>query len=618
SIPLNLPFSPLPFPALPSPPATPSCSTTAAADPQLLARLLAALNDPVKFVGILASQITAAIATNSGTSQSLATPPSANTPPITTPADLEAAAAAAVAAAGLSAAALAGSLGCVAALTGGSDLGVSKDCDSATGTVCLFDDVCLTSCEPKCVSMAEICSEYVERSGPSSLSTQKRTRSESPFSTTYAESDEDHHADESSPESPLLFSGRPTKRACPSTRAAMVQPFVTAPMMSSKPQLPPKDREAELAKKRERERKRREDKRRAEEERRKSRSKHTAAAIAARAAAQAETAARAAAEVVGSVDAQAVVESSASSDSGTSLPVSVSASPVLDIASGLPSPPAAVHNGVSESSLPRDSDTITVETPAETSVPLAPTSTSTQQETPSTPPPSPAKTSPPSPTNTSPPMPIIIAVTPAPVSSAGSTESIPASRFHSGSKATISNNPARPRITPGAVSAMVRLSTPSPGLVRKTIPPSIRPVSRSPTTDSSDDCASLAGTESEESISVKAAGALLIGRPMSALLPPGQKRTFVCSVRGCGKSYKNANGLKYHEQHGHYTDTGDPTLNAIINKPYMCTIPNCGKRYKNPNGLKYHIEHAHSNFLSNLTGESPSATRTPVPKVATT
>ncbi|KXS11216.1 hypothetical protein M427DRAFT_61007, partial [Gonapodya prolifera JEL478] len=127
---------------------------------------------------------------------------------------------------------------------------------------------------------------------------------------------------------------------------------------------------------------------------------------------------------------------------------------------------------------------------------------------------------------------------------------------------------------------------------------------------SSDDASSTIGTDCGEE-SMRMAGALLIGRsPSVASAASGasgdvkEKRSYVCSVKGCGKSYKNANGLKYHEQHGHFTDTGDPTLNAIINKPYLCAIPECGKRYKNPNGLKYHIEHAHSSLIANILGES--------------
>lgn len=63
-------------------------------------------------------------------------------------------------------------------------------------------------------------------------------------------------------------------------------------------------------------------------------------------------------------------------------------------------------------------------------------------------------------------------------------------------------------------------------------------------------------------------------------------RPYRCKVAGCAKAYKNPGGLKYHMQHGHCQDTGDPEMNNIIHKPYQCTVPDCQKRYKNLNGLK--------------------------------
>jgi hypothetical protein len=64
-------------------------------------------------------------------------------------------------------------------------------------------------------------------------------------------------------------------------------------------------------------------------------------------------------------------------------------------------------------------------------------------------------------------------------------------------------------------------------------------------------------------------------------------RPFVCPVAGCGKTYKNANGLKYHAIHGHD--------GVLVEKPHKCPFSGCGKRYKNSNGLKYHFQHSHPN-----------------------
>lgn len=65
-------------------------------------------------------------------------------------------------------------------------------------------------------------------------------------------------------------------------------------------------------------------------------------------------------------------------------------------------------------------------------------------------------------------------------------------------------------------------------------------------------------------------------------------RPYVCKVEGCGKSYKNPNGLKYHTLHGHEREGQESEQ-----KPHCCPYVGCPKRYKNPNGLKYHIQHGH-------------------------
>lgn len=88
------------------------------------------------------------------------------------------------------------------------------------------------------------------------------------------------------------------------------------------------------------------------------------------------------------------------------------------------------------------------------------------------------------------------------------------------------------------------------------------------------------------------AGALLASANSNA----NADKPYKCPVGGCDKAYKNPNGLKYHNQHGHCNMTADDSDNMA--KPYQCTIGDCGKRYKNLNGLKYHIEHSHMAALN--------------------
>ncbi|CAO3630724.1 unnamed protein product [Mucor fragilis] len=89
------------------------------------------------------------------------------------------------------------------------------------------------------------------------------------------------------------------------------------------------------------------------------------------------------------------------------------------------------------------------------------------------------------------------------------------------------------------------------------------------------------------------AGALLASANTNA----NADKPYKCPVSGCDKAYKNPNGLKYHNQHGH-CNLLDEDNDSIASKPYQCTIGECGKRYKNLNGLKYHIEHSHMAALN--------------------
>ncbi|KAF9954450.1 Transcriptional regulator of ribosomal biogenesis protein [Mortierella alpina] len=77
-------------------------------------------------------------------------------------------------------------------------------------------------------------------------------------------------------------------------------------------------------------------------------------------------------------------------------------------------------------------------------------------------------------------------------------------------------------------------------------------------------------------------------------------KPYRCTVLGCDKAYKNPNGLKYHNLHGHCSSGGMSETDSPETKPYVCTFLECGKRYKNLNGLKYHIEHSHPNLTAAL------------------
>ncbi|GJJ75734.1 transcription factor SFP1 [Entomortierella parvispora] len=92
-----------------------------------------------------------------------------------------------------------------------------------------------------------------------------------------------------------------------------------------------------------------------------------------------------------------------------------------------------------------------------------------------------------------------------------------------------------------------------------------------------------------------------IGKPGSS----GADKPYRCLVEGCDKAYKNPNGLKYHNQHGHCSTPGATEEDKLNAKPYRCTFLECGKCYKNLNGLKYHIEHSHPNLAAALHANIP-------------
>lgn len=72
------------------------------------------------------------------------------------------------------------------------------------------------------------------------------------------------------------------------------------------------------------------------------------------------------------------------------------------------------------------------------------------------------------------------------------------------------------------------------------------------------------------------------------------EKPYRCTFPGCDKAYKNPNGLKYHNLHGHCGGEDEELdLASRLMKPYVCNFKSCFKRYKNLNGLKYHIEKGH-------------------------
>jgi transcription factor SFP1 len=85
-------------------------------------------------------------------------------------------------------------------------------------------------------------------------------------------------------------------------------------------------------------------------------------------------------------------------------------------------------------------------------------------------------------------------------------------------------------------------------------------------------------------------------------------KPFKCPTKGCNKSYKQANGLKYHITHGQCNFLPrDPSLDGLNDaeadqksRPYACQVGSCTRRYKNMNGLRYHYQHSGAHGAAGL------------------
>ncbi|OBZ73384.1 hypothetical protein A0H81_07134 [Grifola frondosa] len=163
--------------------------------------------------------------------------------------------------------------------------------------------------------------------------------------------------------------------------------------------------------------------------------------------------------------------------------------------------------------------------------------------------------------------------------------------------------------TPDSTPASSRVASPAPG---STV---FRNVAAAPS-----GAAPLTSTASAAAATARASTTL--SRPASSLL---LSKPFRCPKPNCNKSYKQANGLKYHMTHGscnfappkdleHLQELlatkrsqkaeqggegiSDAELREVEKeaerrlRPYACGVGECQRRYKNMNGLRYHYQHS--------------------------
>ncbi|KAH9939631.1 uncharacterized protein BXZ73DRAFT_99247 [Epithele typhae] len=176
--------------------------------------------------------------------------------------------------------------------------------------------------------------------------------------------------------------------------------------------------------------------------------------------------------------------------------------------------------------------------------------------------------------------------------------------------------------TPDSTPASSRVASPSPGQS------GYRAVA--PNAHASSSSSTAAASTSGAGSSSTARASTTLSRPATSLL---LSKPFKCPKPNCNKSYKQANGLKYHMTHGscnfappkdleHLQELlaskrsekakaagesgvaeGEVTLSESelreVEKeaerrlrPYACGVGECQRRYKNMNGLRYHYQHS--------------------------
>lgn len=173
--------------------------------------------------------------------------------------------------------------------------------------------------------------------------------------------------------------------------------------------------------------------------------------------------------------------------------------------------------------------------------------------------------------------------------------------------------------TPDSTPSSSRVASPIPGASGS----GYRSVAPNASASSSTAGASTSGTSATPRASTT------LSRPASSLL---LSKPFKCPKPNCNKSYKQANGLKYHMTHGscnfappkdleHLREllaskrsekakaAGDQLPEGEVQlsdaelrevekeaerrlRPYACGVGECQRRYKNMNGLRYHYQHS--------------------------
>ncbi|KAI0776955.1 hypothetical protein BD413DRAFT_233197 [Trametes elegans] len=187
--------------------------------------------------------------------------------------------------------------------------------------------------------------------------------------------------------------------------------------------------------------------------------------------------------------------------------------------------------------------------------------------------------------------------------------------------------------TPDSTPASSRVASPIPGnaTTYRNVAPSGSQNAQASSSTSGASSSNASGSSPNGANNTTPRASTTLSRPASSLL---LSKPFRCPKPNCNKSYKQANGLKYHMTHGscnfappkdleHLQELlaskrsekaakagengtaneaevtlSDAELREVEKeaerrlRPYACGVGDCQRRYKNMNGLRYHYQHS--------------------------
>ena len=74
------------------------------------------------------------------------------------------------------------------------------------------------------------------------------------------------------------------------------------------------------------------------------------------------------------------------------------------------------------------------------------------------------------------------------------------------------------------------------------------------------------------------------------------RKPYICSVKGCNRSFVHCRNLRQHEtkNHGRVPSNQRRSMQDVINKPHSCPVSGCQKRFFHAQSIRRHVALIHS------------------------